>query len=137
MGKRCTLLVMLLAGCSVVRPEDTVQMLGWLGSSGLPPEVAIPDTFDLGVATPIEVSTFGSSSCTRVARTEVAISGLTATVEPIDEYRTKGACTDDLRKFTHTAQLRFNAAGQADIRIHGRVGHLERDTVIVRTAIVR
>ncbi len=135
MKMACVPLLLLLGGCGLL--DHTVQRPGLLGDSGIPPEIELPDTFVVGAPALVSVSTLGSGSCTRVARTDVSVSGSLATGTPVDEYRTEGACTADLRRFVHTAPVRFQSAGPASVRVVGRFGYPERDTVIVRSTIVR
>jgi hypothetical protein len=84
--------------------------------------VFIPEGITAGQPFTVTVTTVGSSSCTRAAGADLAVSGGSATITPYDEIRTGSdlACTDDLRPFPRDITLTLPSAGTAEIRIHGR-----------------
>jgi hypothetical protein len=64
-------------------------------------------------------STYGSG-CTQKGDTRVEIEGLTADISPYDRTATGRPCTMELRFFQHAAELRFDRAGIARVRVRGR-----------------
>ena len=132
-------LAALLAGTGC--PFDTgpgwtwVVQPGLIAVDGLDP-VSGPDTVQRGASFTLVVKTFGSSSCTRPAGADVAVSGLTATVIPMDSVVTGDAiCTADLRSFPHNATLVFGQPGEATLIVVGRGA--KGDTSITYPIVVR
>lgn len=83
--------------------------------------ISAPTQANVNTAFTVTVRTLGSSSCTRVAETEVAVSGLNVDITPYDEYtRSVPVCTTDLRAFEHQARVTVGTAGEARIRLHAR-----------------
>ena len=83
--------------------------------------VSAPATATVNVPFSVTVRTLGSSICTRVANTEVSVTGLTVTVTPYDEYaRTMPYCTNDQKAFEHTASVTVASPGTATIRVSAR-----------------
>ena len=74
----------------------------------------------------VTVTTRGSRSCTRPSGAEVQYrgepDGPVAEVTPYDEYREgEGVvCTADLNPFPRTVTHRFEAPGNASVRVRGR-----------------
>ena len=127
------LLAVSVAGCGIFGPSD-VRSLAFLGDSGMPIEVTVPDTVSRNTAFDVLIVYYGSSSCTRLDEVEVFVSGSIATLWPY--VRTaSGHCTDDLRRFTVRQVLTFAAPGPAEVGVIGRFER--RDTTVVRQTIVR
>jgi hypothetical protein len=95
-----------------------------------------PDTVVAGTPFTVVVNTFGSSSCTRPAGSNATLSGLTATVVPLDSVVVGDmVCTSDLRSFPHSVSLTFGAPGDATVAIAGRGDH--GDTTLIYAIAVR
>jgi hypothetical protein len=125
----------LAASCGVITAGEPWQSQPALVDFGGTDSVVftVPSTVDR--ATPFEVSvrTYGGG-CIRQGDTEVAmISPTTAEVRPSDLFYTgAGACTLELRLFTHRATLQFPNAGNALVRLRARGRAGATDTVVVR-----
>ncbi|GIW53079.1 MAG: hypothetical protein KatS3mg081_2434 [Gemmatimonadales bacterium] len=127
------------AACVWGTGPDWVVVPGFIGvgSLGVPLEVlSAPDTVNAGEPFNIVVTTFGSSSCTRAAGANSSVSGLSASIVPLDSVlRGDVVCTDDLKPFPRDVSLTFGTAGQGLIAVTGRsrVG----DTTVTRSIVVR
>ena len=106
-------------------PDGTVEerRVGIIASYGDPVRVELPASVLAGEAVEVTVVTYGDG-CTRKGDTEVEISDLSAEVTPYDWEVTQlppdTACTLELRLYEHTATLRFDRAGTAQVIIRGR-----------------
>jgi len=112
-----------LSGCtSPLGPNgESQRRVGVIEIGGAQsPPVQLPETVEQGVAFPITVVTFGSSSCVRADGAEVHVAGLVARVTPYDRVAVTGVCTDDLRPYPREVILRFDQAGEAVVRVLGR-----------------
>ncbi len=124
------------SGCSSTLgsdPEEWVREVGWLA-----PELSsiqmlkMPAQATAGVPFGITVTTVGSSSCTRADGADVVVSVLVADVTPWDRVAPQGtACTEDLAPFPRDVTLRFDLAGTATVRLHGRGGMTYQATLPV------
>jgi len=127
------------AGCRI----ETGPRWSWIVQPGLiaiegvvADGVTAPDTVEADASFTVVVKTFGSSSCTRPAGAKVTVSGLTATVAPLDSVVTGDAdCTSDLRSFSHSASLTLGGAGEAAVAVVGRSEH--GDTTLTYRIVVR
>ena len=129
----------LVFGCSSILGPDTDEWVREVGQ--LAPELSsiqmlrLPVEAEAGMAFDITVTTVGSSSCTRADGAEVVVSGLVADVTPWDRVAPQGtACTADLAGFPRDVTLRFDVAGTATIRLHGRGGMSYQTTLPVAPA---
>jgi hypothetical protein len=129
------LLAVVAASCGgLFDPDDE-----WTREPGrLHPEISaiqmlqMPTQATAGVPFEITVTTRGSSSCTRPDGMTVSVSGLTADVTPWDQVAPQRTpCTDDLAAFPRTGTVRFDVAGSATIRLHGRDGLLYEASLAV------
>jgi hypothetical protein len=108
-------------------PGTLDQHLNAGGSLQAPAEVS------RGVAFEVVVTTYGSGSCTRPAGAEVRMEGMLAVVRPFDLSREgRATCTADLAAFPRPVSLRFDAAGEAAIRVVGAAGTVVEQGVTVR-----
>ncbi|MDQ3555469.1 MAG: hypothetical protein M3409_01650 [Gemmatimonadota bacterium] len=116
--------LLVLAGCSsVLAPGGWERVVGVIdtGSAFSPAPIRLPDEVRKGVPFTATVVTYGSGSCTRADGADVKTAGLTADITPYDRERTGNViCTGDLRPYSRTVTLRFDAAGEALIRVRGR-----------------
>lgn len=91
-----------------------------------------PDQVQVGETFLVRVSTVGLDGCWEPVDAQVAVEGLTATVEPLDSRgdRENVACTQALEFLEHPVELSFAEAGEAVIRVEGRsvVGREEAET---------
>jgi hypothetical protein len=104
--------------------------------------IVAPDTVSVGVAFRVDVSTYGSGSCTRPDDSAVNVAGVVAEIDVYDRERVRGACTTDLSPFPRSEWVQFDLAGLATLRIRGRALRAmadRRDSVVVgeRTLVVR
>ena len=120
-----------------------VDALAWRVDRGLlsPPTpdydvVVVPSSVTATQAFEVTVTTFGSSSCTRAAGAEVTVSGLMATVVPMDSFPSDPAtvCTQDIAGFPRTVTFEFATPGSATVLVSGRA--VTGDTTIERTITV-
>jgi hypothetical protein len=94
-----------------------------------------PDTVLAGRAFDVTVNTFGSSSCVRAERLDVAVTGAVARLTPYDRVAPAGSpCTPDLGAHPHTASVTFAAPGTATLEVFGQAG--TGDTIIRKTVVV-
>ena len=88
--------------------------------------LAAPAAVQARVPFEVSVTTRGSRSCTRPSGADVQYreepGGPVAEITPYDEYREgEGVvCTADLHGFARTVTLRFEAPGNATVRVRGR-----------------
>ena len=125
-----TVLLALVAGCDLtgISEQRLVGVIGYPDNLS----IQVPDTVAAGQDFAVTVRTFGVDSCWRDGGTEVAVSGLTATVTPYDVDRAgRGAlCTYEPVEITHSATLGFDQAGTARVEIIGSDGTAERSVVV-------
>lgn len=126
--------------CSIFE-SDTVGV-GYIGDTGIPVHITLPDSAAVGALFNVSIAVYGSSSCTSVHRVEVEQQDLNATLIPLVRQK-DGACTADLRSFVATRPLSFQRAGQARITVRGRFGaldergrHVVRDTAVIRNVVI-
>jgi hypothetical protein len=112
-----------VAACSSPTGEDEWQrVIGTIAPMFSSQQLLfIPEGITAGRPFTITVTTVGSSTCTRVAGADVAVTGAFATVTPYDRVPRGGVgCTRDLRGFPRDVTLTLPTAGAAVIRIRGR-----------------
>jgi hypothetical protein len=122
-----------IASCDILG-LDGGREPAFLGDSGIAATVIVPDTVTHDVEFGVQISFYGSSSCTKYDDTEVeALSG-GVTLRP---YVTEsgGTCTSDLQHFQETVSVILTAPGINQVRVVGRFG--QGDTTIVRETFVR
>lgn len=121
----------LLAGCSgLLDPGGWDRVVGAI--SVTEPPIALPSSVRRGVPFAAIVTTSGSSSCIRPDGASVRIDGLTAEITPYDRRAPRTtACTADLHPFPRPVELRFDQAGVALIRVHGRSDSLYEMEIMV------
>ena len=121
---RSVLVAFALAACSSATGADRERVVGVISiypDRETPGTLVVPDTVSAGASFTAEVTTFGSSSCTRAAGAEVSSEGRVAEIVPFD-FEATGAnvvCTDDLRAFSRLVQLRFSTVCEAVVRVRG------------------
>lgn len=117
------LAVLVAAGCPALIGPDWRAEVGTirLGGPQPVPALVVRDTVDAGEAFTARVATFGSTGCIRPAGAEVEAEGNTAEITPYDMVAPEGTvCTRDLRAFPREVTLKFDAPGEAIIRVRGR-----------------
>jgi hypothetical protein len=127
-------------GCEILDPGS--EGPGYLGDTGIPIAISVPDTVQSGVPFAVAIPVYGSGSCTIIERVEVRVAGHLASVRP--RVRTKGGvCTDDLHRFIAGCRVTFAVRGPAALNVIGRYGTLDetgrsitRDTVITEQLFV-
>jgi hypothetical protein len=127
----------LAISCTVEPSEGNAWELrrGIVDFSGDPIVIEHADTFALGTGGSVAVRTYGGG-CIRQGVSEVAVSGLTAVIEPFDSVHIAAqACTRELRLFRHVVAVRFTERGSAILRIVG-VSHPADDEIIVTRHVV-
>lgn len=121
----CTLTLVLLAvpTCVPTRPLATKQVAGLIPIDRFP-ELAVihaPPSVPVNQPITLTVMTYGSSSCTTSDGAAIDVTGLVATITPLDRIpRGSVACTADLASHPRAVQLTFGAPGEATIRVIGR-----------------
>lgn len=105
-----------------------------VGTIGYPDnlQITLPDTVQAGQSFTVTVRTLGSDGCWERDRTDVDVSGLTATIVPYDTRQVgRGAtCTLGIVEIMHDATLTFGQPGVGRIDIRGRDGTAERSVVV-------
>jgi hypothetical protein len=130
----------LLCSCDVLGIDD--RELGYLGDTGIPIQISVPDTVTSGVAFDVSIPVYGSGSCMLVEPVEVGYTSIGATLRPFVKSR-RGTCTADLRRFIALGRVTLRRAGQAMINVEGQYGtlvdgrHTVRDTTVSLRTIVR
>ena len=135
--------LLLVAACSpATEPAgddgEEVRVLGDIAfySAG-DPYVEVPASAERGVEFPVVVRTYGGG-CHRVGDTEVrAVGPAVVEVAPFDLTRLRAPCTEQLVVLTHTARVRFDAAGRALVRVRGREAPGGGELVVEREVLVR
>ena len=134
---RISLLAVSVASCGIFGPGD-VRSLAFLGGSGVPIEITVPDTVSRNTAFSVEIVHYGSRGCTRLDEVEVFVSGSIATLWPyVRNLSSSSSSACDAALWAHTVQqvLTFAAPGPAEVRVIGWFNG--RDTTVVRQTIVR
>ncbi|CAA9321976.1 MAG: hypothetical protein AVDCRST_MAG40-1506 [uncultured Gemmatimonadaceae bacterium] len=129
------------AACSsstAPREDEEVRVLGVIaGYNTDDPRITVPATAERGVPFPVSVVTYGGG-CYRPDDTEVRVVGpAVVEVAPYDFERPGAVCTLILKASTHTASVRFDAAGPAVVRIRGRQRPGDGELVVEREVLVR
>jgi hypothetical protein len=133
------MLLPLTSGCTNLVSLDWSREVGWITTGHEPTAVLeFPDSVRRSVPTFAIVTTRGSSSCTRPAGAEVAGDQLEVRITPYDMIAPPGTgCTRDLAVFPRQVEVRFMVAGDATIRVRGRVSPGSSETVeVVRKVVV-
>ncbi len=120
-------LLALSAACATAPDQAVVDSqwqreVGWImQDESLGGVIQMPDTVRLNTPVVATVVTRGSSSCTRADGAEVAGGGAMLRVTPYDRVAPAGTpCTRDLAAFPRQVELRFTAAGSAEVVVVGR-----------------
>jgi hypothetical protein len=132
---------LLLSACGIFGPDDSSlgadqRRLAILAFHGDTSDVQLATTVGVGEVTTVRFTSFGGG-CIRRDSTEVAVSGLTADIRAHQvEAPPNAVCSADLRIDQNVADLRFDEAGRARVRIVGlaqpgdRIFVLERDLLV-------
>lgn len=107
----CVVAVALLGGCNALTGPD--EMIGLVKG------VEVPDTVQSGQVFVVTVQTAGPNGCWKKARTNLSVSGLTATITPYD-LKSSGYCTQATVEMTHTAEVVFGQPGTGLVKVRGR-----------------
>lgn len=117
----------LLAACQATEPDlpsipgdSPKRVPGIIAYYDEPTEINLPDTVTHGERLSVDVMTYGGWLPEK-GDVEVEVTGLEATIRPYDLDTTPpdGLCSSELLVHTHTADVRFVEAGQAQIRVMG------------------
>lgn len=114
-----TLMMSFLVGCDGVVGPDERRQVGVIDFFEQPTVIAVPDTVRAGEDFQVSVRTYGRG-CVRQDTTEVAVEGRLAQVVPYDLHSRDGTCSDVVRAFDHAAVVRFEEAGEAEVRVVGK-----------------
>ena len=112
-------------GCGVFSTEPEIRWElrpGTVEFYDQPITIEVPEAATVGAPVVVTVGTFGGG-CTAQGPTEVTVSGLAATVQPLDSSIVPFpdlACTEELLVFEHRVELRFAEPGVATVRVLGR-----------------
>lgn len=116
----CLAALVLAAACSAsIGTDEGVRqpsVVAFYDSS----EITIPATVRAGETFTVSVKTW-PSGCSRPDGTRTFVSGARAEVRPHDfRFTGKGmSCPNASRSFVHEASVRFDAPGEATVRVHG------------------
>lgn len=106
-------------------PDGVVseRRIGTIEHYGDPVRIEIPSSVQRGEGFTVKVRTYGGG-CIGKGDTAVQVERRSAVVTPYDWEVVKlppnWACTMELRVYEHTATLRFEEAGTAEVTIRGR-----------------
>jgi len=128
LGVAVVVLAYALVDRRVVTPRDELSVLI---SNGDTSRISAPDTVQRGRPFAVTFSTFGGGCVREQARTAVTMSTANAVVQPYDHNTGGYSCPADRLFLHHSAQLHFDVAGIASVRVAGRRLELAR-TVVVR-----
>jgi hypothetical protein len=128
LGVAVVVLAYALVDRRVVTPRDELSVLI---SNGDTSRISAPDTVLRGMPFDVTFGTFGGGCVREHARTAVTMSTANAVVQPYDHNTGGYSCPADKLILQHSAQLRFDVAGIASVRVAGRQGEVAR-TVVVR-----
>jgi hypothetical protein len=116
--------MLVVSGCGLFGVgEDREQRLGVLlpdDEVATSPVQVSADTVRAGRILTVTVLTTGNG-CYAKGPTEVRVDGLAATVTPYDYFDLRAeACADVLQEFRHRAEITFEEAGAATVRIRAQ-----------------
>ena len=113
------------------------RAVGFIDSGGIPTTpLAVPDTVHARASFAVTVSTFGSTGCIRADLSQVQVAGSVADITPYDSvWSNTPPCPPGWQGYPRAVDLRFDSAGVARIRLHGR--GFDRDLTLQRTITVR
>jgi hypothetical protein len=118
------LLVVTLSSCTH-SPRGTERVPARLLLGNDTAQIALPTTVNRGQSFTVTVTTFAGGCRQRSAGTEASVRGSLAVVRPYHLLQRSGACTDDLLRIPHTAQLRFDQPGTATVQFSGAANRLD------------
>lgn len=100
------------------------RVFGTIEFYGDPVRVGVPSTAEPGQPFVVTVITYGGG-CIQKGETKVEVEALRAEVRPYDydilpTLSANETCTADLRYYEHTATLRFEETGTAEVVFSGR-----------------
>ena len=114
-----------LLGCGLTEPRWDLRR-GEIEGGADPLHLEIPAVVTAGEPATIAIRTYGNGCVRHGEVTLVSVTGMTAIVEPYDSVVVEApgnyGCTDQLRTFTHTADITFPQAGDATLQVIGMVG---------------
>jgi len=91
------------------------------GPVGSQAALQTPDTVQAGVAFSVTVSTYGASGCIRPDRSDVGRAQSAVDITVYDSlWVGSPPCLPDWHQYPRTLELRFDVAGSALVRLHGR-----------------
>lgn len=126
-----------LGACGGPTDADALRVVGVISPGrGAPSAAAVPHTVRAGVPFEVQVTTYGSGSCTRPDGAAVRVAGLVAEVTPYDREPKRGACTDDIKAYPRPAAVRFDAPGPAVVRVIGRASRNSDSTVTAEAQVI-
>lgn len=130
------LLALTAAACPSPFGPDTERRLAVIELGDEAPRVEVPATATAGTPFQVRVTSYGGG-CIRAGRTEVRVSGSTATVEPYQIITKHDVCTADLRIDVNTASVRFDAPGTATVVVRGLNDAANQVITVERTVRVQ
>jgi len=121
----------LLGALDCSQPSDQGQRLheAWTrvvgridaGPAGSQAALQTPDTVRAGVAFSVTVSTYGGTGCIRPDQSDVGRAPSSASITVYDSlWVGSPPCLPDWHQYPRTLELRFDLAGSAFVRLHGR-----------------
>lgn len=123
----------------LARPDENGRLLGTIEHYGDPVGVELPSHVERGEDFTVTVTTYGGG-CIAKGETESEVEGLRAVVTPFDydavNLPANAACPDILYLYAHTATLRFDERGEAQVVIRGQQKPSREVITVKRTVII-
>ena len=133
-------LVCLCASCEVwqVIHPTTHDEPAFIIVNGMSSSIIAPDTVLRGQPFAVEFDTFGGGCTRKVARTEVATSGLVSVIRPYNRRTESSGCDAVLLIVRHAAQVRIDQPGTALLRVIGEQrSEIDGPAELTRTVVVK
>jgi hypothetical protein len=125
------MVVLALAACDLVVGPEFRRVRGIIDiGDARSRTVVAPDTVMVGASFQVDVTTFGSGSCTQPDGSAVSVRGALGEIDVYDRERVRGACTTDLSRFPRSVLVQFDVAGLATLRVRGRALNPTADEVL-------
>ncbi len=116
---------LVLASCSLGTDPFVVQV-GAINQAS----IVTPDTVTAGQPFQVSFRTVGADGCWGRERTEVAVSGMTASITPYDRILTDGGCAPEPVSIDHAASVTLTTPGDGLLRFVGLNSTVERSVVV-------
>jgi hypothetical protein len=129
-------LSLLVAACGSLFGPETVRVIGTIEHFGDEAVVVVPTAVGVGEPFTVVVQTVGGG-CVSRGHAEVTVDGMRAAITPYDIRTLRAVCPSDIAFFEHTATVRFDAAGTAEVVVQGLRQPGDEPVSVRQTVIVR